>query len=568
MTPKDPDRRRLIVASATLAALGGNTLASSALPDDRSGQSDNVPPDGAITPEVIAQAEKLAGISFTPEERETMAKTILEQIELFARRVKAGAMPNDLAPALVFRALPAGENIRPATPRGNPQQLTGEAGPLPATDRAIAFSPVTSLARWIRQGELTSERLTRIYLKRIEQLNPKLECVITITRDLALEQARRADRELAEGIDRGPLHGIPYAAKDIIDTADIRTTWGAAPFKDRVATENAWVIDRLEDAGAALLCKTTVGALAYGDIWFGGKTRNPWNLKEGSSGSSAGSASGTAAGLFGFSLGTETYGSIVSPCMRCGATGLRPTFGRVARNGVMSLCWSLDKIGPICRTVNDTALVLAAINGADPADPSSVEEPFTYEPDQGVQGLKVGWNPAWLKDADPSDRRNLDRLREAGCELVEVELPDLPYSSLLVPLFAEAAAAFESLTRSDRDDELVWQDPEAWPNSFRQSWFIPAVEVVQADRVRRQVMDAMSTIMSGVDALATPAFAANLLLITNATGHPSLVLPTNLRDNSPHGFTLIGRLFDEGTLCRLGRTLEDAANLGGTHPNP
>ena len=562
--PRDPERRNLLVASAALAALGGNSLASTALQDE--GGNNGEPAGNPITPDLIAHAEKLAGIEFTPEERETIADTIAEQIQIFAQRVKAGEMPNSLAPAMVFKPMPAGRTLDRATTDGDPGVIFAEPGKIPGNDRDIAYASIADLATWIRRGELTSERLTRIYLKRIRKSNPKLECMITVTAELALRQAKQADRELAEGHDRGPLHGIPYAAKDIIDTAGIRTTWGAAPFKDRVADRDAWVIEKLQDAGAVMLGKSSVGALAYGDIWFGGRTRNPWNLEQGSSGSSAGSASGTSAGLFAFALGTETYGSIVSPAMRCGTTGLRPTFGRVGRSGVMSLCWSLDKIGPLCRSVDDTALVLSVINGADPYDPSSVQEPFNYDPRQGVEGLRVGWNPAWFEGAPAADRKALDHLKQAGCELVEVELPDLPYSSMLIPLFAEAAAAFESLTRSNQDDELTWQSPEAWPNTFRQSWFIPAVELVQADRVRRQVMNAMADIMENVDALATPAFAANLLLITNATGHPTLCQPTTIDKNAPHGFTLIGRLFDEGTLCRLGHALESRFKAHQQHP--
>ena len=575
MPEMDPERRRILLASATLAALGGSGMAPRPAQEDD--QTKDVVPDSImpeqdaadvqITPEVIAHAEMLAGISFTAKERKTIAKTIGQQIAIFATRIKAGELPNDLAPASIFKAMPAGRSLDRATPKGDPLRIVAKVGALPQSDQAIAFSPLTHLATWFRRGELSSTRLTKIYLNRIRKANPKLKCVITVTEELALRKAKKADAERKAGINLGPLHGMPYGAKDIMDTKGIPTTWGAEPFKDRVPLHNAWVLNQVELAGAVLIAKTSVGALAYGDIWFGGTTKNPWNLEQGSSGSSAGSASGTAAGLYAFSLGTETYGSIVSPCMRCGTTGLRPTFGRVARTGVMSLCWSLDKIGPICRNVNDTALVLATINGEDVLDPSSVNEPFNYDASQGARGLRVGWNSAWFKDASESDREVLDHLRDAGCELIEVELPDLPYSTMLIPLFAEAAAAFESLTRSNQDDELTWQDPEAWPNTFRQSWFVPAIELVQAERIRRKVMDAMANIFEHVDALATPSFAANLLLITNATGHPTLVLPTAFQNDQPHGFTLIGRLFDEGTLCRLGNALESRCNVATRHPD-
>jgi Asp-tRNA(Asn)/Glu-tRNA(Gln) amidotransferase A subunit family amidase len=308
-----------------------------------------------------------------------------------------------------------------------------------------------------------------------------------------------------------------------------------------------------------MLGKTAVGALAYGDIWFDETCRNPWNTEQGSSGSSAGSASGTSAGLMAFALGTETLGSIVSPCVRCGVTGLRPTFGRVSKAGVMSLCWSFDKIGPITRRSVDTAYVLDAIQGLDTRDPSSVGVPFASDPDRSIEGLRIGWNPAWFEGSGEADRRILDHLRASGCRLVEIDMPDLPYESLLIPLYAEAAAAFESLTREDLDDRMSWQAPEAWPNTFRRSWFIPAVEEIQSNRIRRQVMNVMAGIMDGVDAIAVPPFAGQLLLVTNATGHPALVLPTSDDRRAPSGgFTFIGRLFDEGTIIRLGRSVEMA----------
>ena len=574
MTNHDPERRRLLISTATLAVLplaAATTTAQGSRPIDQQEESEpnawpGGPDDLSITPAIIAAAARLAGIKFTPEEQATIAGTIGEQMAIFAARVNAGAMPNGLAPATVFRAMPPDRALDPVTSTGNPEMVVADPGSLPNDEAAIAFSTIADLCTWMRRGELTSERLTRIYLDRIERIDPKLECMITVTGDRAIEQARRADSERKQGRDRGPLQGIPYGAKDILDVADIRATWGATPFKDRVGSTTATVIERLDEAGAVMLGKTSVGALAYGDIWFGGRTNNPWNLKQGSSGSSAGSASGTVGGLMAFGLGTETLGSIISPAMVCGATGLRPTFGRVSRAGAMSLCWSLDKIGPICRSVNDTALVLAAINGLDPRDASSGGVPFAHDASQGVKGLRVGWNPAWFDGANPADRAAIEHLRDAGCELVEVELPDLPYESLLIPLYAEAAAAFESLTRSGDDDSMVWQSPQAWPNTFRRSWFIPAIELVQADRVRRQVMDAMAQIMDTVDALATPAFAANLLLITNATGHPTLVQPIVFDEGRPHGFTLIGRLFDEGTICRLGRELEKRCDVAKQHP--
>ena len=514
---------------------------------------------GPITPAMVEAAEHLAGISFTDAERRTIVDTMDEQVGIFSNRVKMGALPNDLAPALVFRALPPGRSLDPITSTGDPELIVDKVGPCPTDEADIAFAAIGELGSWIRRGDLTSERLTEIYLRRIERFDPQLHCMITVTADRARQQAKAADAALAAGDDRGPLHGIPYGAKDIFDVEGVRATWGAAPFRDRVASTTATVIERLDARHAVMLGKTAVGALAYGDIWFDEKCRNPWNPEQGSSGSSAGSASGTAAGLMAFALGTETYGSIVSPCVRCAATGLRPTFGRVSKAGVMSLCWSLDKIGPITRRSVDSAYVLAAIQGMDPRDPSSVGVPFASDPTRSIEGLRIGWNPAWFEAAGDADRAVLDHLRASKCRMVEVDLPQLPYESLLIPLYAEAAAAFESLTREDRDDEMVWQDPNAWPNTFRRSWFIPAVEAVQSDRVRRLAMNAMAEVMDQVDALAVPPFAGGLLLTTNATGHPTLVMPTSKDGRTPAGgFTFIGRLFDEGTLVRLGRAVEQA----------
>ena len=567
--PKGTSRREALIAAASLAALpiAGHAEANSRNEDGEIKASMDGPDDQAITPAIIAGAERMAGIRFTDSEREMIAKTIGEQIDLFADRVKAGAMPNELAPAMVFRALPPDRALDPATSTGNPEMVVGAVGPCPSDPVDIAYASIGELGSWIRRGDLTSEALTRLYLDRIERFDPTLHCMITVTADRAIEQARDADRALAAGDDQGPLHGIPYGAKDIIDVADVRATWGATPFKDRIADTTATVIEKLDARHAVMLGKTAVGALAYGDIWFDAQCRNPWNTEQGSSGSSAGSASGTSAGLMAFALGTETYGSIVSPCARCGATGLRPTFGRVSRYGAMSLCWSLDKIGPITRRVADTALVLAAIDGLDPRDPSSVGVPFACDAARPVTGLRVGWNPKWFENAGDMGRRILRHLEDSGCTLVEVDLPDLPYSTLLVGLYAEAAAAFESLTREDRDDQMVWQSEQAWPNTFRRSWFIPAVEAVQADRVRRQAMNAMASIMDSVDAIAVPPFAGDLLLVTNATGHPTLVLPTTTDGTTPDGaFTLIGRLFDEGTLVRLGRSIESSFGKAPLRP--
>ena len=470
--------------------------------------------------------------------------------------------------------------------------------PLPTDDAAIAFAPVHQLSRWIEHRHLTSERLTTIYLDRITRFDPKLHCIITLTRDHALEQARAADKEIAAGHYRGPLHGIPWGAKDLLDTANIPTTWGAEPYRNRVPTTDAIVTARLNAAGAVLIAKLSLGALALNDVWFGGQTMNPWLLEEGSSGSSAGPGAATAAGLVGFAIGSETGGSIVSPSMRCGVTGLRPTFGRVARTGAMTLCWSLDKLGPMARSVEDTLLVLNAITGPDPTDPSSVPSHLDFNATAPIKNLRVGYFPKWMHEAPATDvdRRALDTVRDLGMIPVEVHIPDWPYDSLQLILFAEGAAAFEDLTASGHDHDLKMQVADAWPNSFRQARFLSAVDLVQADRLRRKVALEMARLFapesaggSGVDLLLVPSLRDEMLTITNFTGHPSLTLragfvtvsqarsdwapdpthplPTfNPPRRVPHGITLIGRLFDEGTIARAALALEQAFNVAADRP--
>ena len=555
--------RRSFLTSAGVAAAAG------ALPGTAGAggsEQSEMPDEAEITTATIAEAEKLAAVAFTAAEREAIRKEIGEQVARYGER-RAQALPNALAPATVFDPRMTDPGVqasqRPIVRSERDQD------PLPSSETDIAFAPVTALSRWIEQHELTSMRLTQIYLDRLRRFGPRLECVVTLTERLAMAQAQRADRENAAGRYRGPLHGIPWGAKDLLDTAGIGTTWGATPYRDRVAESDAAVVRRLDDAGAVLVAKLTLGAIAYGDIWFGGRTNSPWDLKQGSRGSSAGSAAATAAGLVGFSLGTETLGSIVSPCMRCGTTGLRPTFGRVPRTGAMALCWSLDKIGPICRTVEDCALVLAAINGANHGDPSSLDVPFNFDARQSLSRLRLGYDPGWFehKRATDLDRNALAVARGLGLELVEISLPDWPYGALMTILLVEAAAAFEELTLSNRDDELVWQAPEAWPNTFRTTRFAPAIEYVQAQRFRRRVMAMMAERFADIDAIISPSFAGSLLLITNNTGHPSLTIRCGFRANgTPRGITLWGRLFEEGTLCRIGMALESALDVWDKRP--
>ena len=548
--------------------------------------------ENPITLETIAAAERLMGIGYSRAERELMLDNLEGQIAAAQARRKL-VFGNDLPmatrfdPRLTdFPPLPAQEVLRPSE---------SDPGPLPANDDDIAFAPAAHLSQWIRRGVLSSRRLTDIYLARVEQLAAKLECFVTVTADLARTQADAADAKLRAGTWLGPLHGIPYGLKDLFDTRGIRTTWGAEPFQDRVPEHDARIVELLRAAGAVLIGKTTVGALAYGDIWFGGKTRNPWNLNEGSSGSSAGSAAAVAAGLCGFAIGTETLGSITSPSQRCGTTGLRPTFGRVSRAGGMALCWSLDKVGPICRSVEDCALVLAAINGADPADRGSIAASFRFDAAAGTAGMRLGYLPEAFdaKEATEVDRAALEAAKSLGLEVTEVRLPDLPYGSLMAILYAEAAAAFEDLTLTDRDDELTWQTKAAWPNAFRKARFLSAVDHVQADRLRYRVMQALDAVFRDVDALIGPFMTGPMLVASNFTGHPCLHLRAgflhigtrsdpSLADGKldlgheaehvrlfevPQGISLWGRLFDEGRLCNLGMALESALGVASRRPS-
>jgi Asp-tRNA(Asn)/Glu-tRNA(Gln) amidotransferase A subunit family amidase len=408
---------------------------------------------------------------------------------------------------------------------------------------------------------------------------------------LALRQAQQADKEIAAGKYRGWLHGIPWGGKDLLDTAGIPTTYGAEPFRKRVPSEDAVVVKRLHEAGAVLVAKLSLGALALNDIWFGGQTMNPWLLEEASSGSSAGPGAATAAGLVGFAIGSETGGSIISPSMRCGITGLRPTYGRVARTGAMTLCWSLDKLGPMTRSVEDAMLVLHAIGGPDAGDVDSVASRLDFDAGASVAGLRVGYFPKWLNEnpATAVDRAALAMVKKVGMVPVEVSIPDWPYDSLNLILFAEGAAAFEELTLSGGLRELKAQVPDAWPNIFRQARFLSAVDFVQADRLRRKVAEEMARLLSHVDLLLVPSLRDEMLTITNFTGHPALVLRAGFVEVAkarsdwapdpnhplptfspsrrvPHGVTLIGRLFEEGTMVNAGLALERAFGVGGERP--
>ena len=593
-----PKSRRDFLTYTPLAIIGAATAlhAQNQNPEPTPGAPPAFGTAAPVGPEVsaatFAEAEKLVQTNYTPAQLEEAA----------------GNWRNSMAPLYERRTGPRKTPLEPTLPpatRWNPvlhPDMSGptadrfirshaDPGPLPTNDADIAFAPVTKLSRWVEQRKLTSERLTNIYLARLEKFNPKLNCVITLTKEHALEQARAADREIAAGKYRGPLHGIPWGAKDLLDTKGIPTTYGAEPYRNRIPDADATVTKRLNDAGAVLVAKLSLGALALNDIWFGGQTVNPWLPEEGSSGSSAGPGSATSAGLVAFAIGSETGGSIVSPSMRCGITGLRPTYGRVARTGAMTLCWSLDKLGPMTRTVEDAILVLHAISGPDNEDVASLPSHLDFDANARVPGLKVGYFPKWMKEdpATPVDRAALEALKKLGMDPVEVSLPDWNYDCLDVILFAESAAAFEELTLSGQVDQLKMQVPDAWPNTFRQSRFLSAVDFVQSDRMRRKVAIEMARIFSRVDLLLVPSLRDEMLTLTNFTGHPSLTFRAGFVEVSearsdwapdpkhplpkfnpprrvPHGVTLIGRLFEEGKLCEVGLALETAFNVAGERP--
>jgi Asp-tRNA(Asn)/Glu-tRNA(Gln) amidotransferase A subunit family amidase len=591
--------RREFLAATSLTLLGAAAASFS-----KAQVSTDLPPGSpsafgtgpAVGPEVtvstFAEAEKLVQVPMSNPERVMAAASWRKTMAgLYERRTgpRKLALEATLAPASCWDPVLPGQKTLPARDRFIRSNV--DPGPLPTNDEDIAFASVTQLSRWIETRKLSSQRLTNLYLERLQRFNPKLRCVITLTRELALAQAKQADEEIAAGQYRGPLHGIPWGTKDLLDTVGIPTTYGAEPFRNRVPVEDAAVVRRLHNAGAVLVAKLSLGALALNDIWFGGQTMNPWLLEEGASGSSAGPGAATAAGLVGFAIGSETGGSIVSPSMRCGITGLRPTYGRVPRTGAMTLCWSLDKLGPMTRSVEDAMLVLQAISGPDAGDVDSVPSKLDFDAGASVKGLRVGYFPAWMNErpATEVDRAAVDTVKKVGMVPVEVAIPDWPYGSLNLILFAEGAAAFEELGLNGGINQLKVQTPDAWPNIFREARFLSAVDYVQADRLRRKVAKEMARVFSQVDLLLVPSLRDEMLTITNFTGHPSLTLRAGFVEVSrarsdwapdpsmplptfasprrvPHGVTLIGRLFDEGTLASAGLALERSFGVMGERP--
>lgn len=524
-----------------------------------------------VTPELLEEAEKIAGISFTDEERKLMVDDLNDNLAAYGE-IHAVPLPNSVPPAIHFNPILPGMSFSvKMKPVQYSQQRTEDA---PSNLEEVAFWPVTRLAQLVRTGQVKSVVLTALYLSRLRKHDSKLLCVTTFTEERAMEQAKQADGEIAAGRYRGPLHGIPWGAKDLLAVKGYPTTWGTAPYKDQRFDHDAAVVQRLDAAGAVLIAKLTMGELAWGDVWYGGKTRNPWNLEQGASGSSAGPGSATAAGLVGFSIGTETWGSIVSPSTRCGVTGLRPTYGRVSRYGAMALSWSMDKIGPMCRSVEDCAIVFNAIHGLDPKDNTLVDLPFNWDATQSLAGLRVGY----YKSAFDSQRENkaeksnndgsLETLRQLGVTLIPVELQTIyPVDALSFILNTEASAAFDELTRSNRDDLMARQEGNAWPNAFRQARFIPAVEYLQANRIRTLIMQEMATLFETVDVYLTPSSGNASLLTTNLTGHPTVVLPNGFDENgSPTSVSFVGNLFAEAETLLVARAYQEATDFHLKHP--
>lgn len=521
-----------------------------------------------ITDNNIQSAQKLFELDFSRSERDSLAPNLHEQLEAY-EELRGVSLPNSVVPAMQFQVLPRG--FTPAT-RQNPIDWNfPEEVAVPDNREKLAFYSVAELSVLIREQKITSVELTQIYLDRIKKHGDSLRCVVSLTEDWALERAALADEELSHGIYRGPLHGIPYGVKDLLATPVFKTTWGAMPYKDQVIDETATVVRKLDEAGAVMVAKLSMGALAWGDVWFEGTTRNPWNPEQGASGSSAGSASATAAGLVAFSIGTETLGSIVSPSTRCGLTGLRPTYGRVSRHGAMALSWSMDKIGPICRSAEDCALVFDVIRGVDPRDLSLTKAAFNYDPTIQLSELRIGYLAEEFETFGynrAKDSATLAVLEELGAELIPISLPDdLPVSAMTTILSVEAATAFDVLTRTNQDDLLVRQIRNAWPNVFRAARFVPAVEYLMANRARTLLQENMHETMQQVDVLVCPTFGGNQLALTNLTGQPCVVVPNGATPGQDvNSITFLGNLFDEATILTVARAYQEATEWEELHP--
>ena len=549
-------KKTLLIASLCLASMAFGAFITKKLENEN------------ITIDIVKKAEKIIGLEFTQAEADSMLVELNDTRKSF-EEIRKVELKNEVAPALVFNPLPTGFEFEKGASFFKASSISAIS--LPKDKNDLAFYSVRQLAALIQSKKITSLELTKFFLERLKKHDTQLACVVTLTEDLALQQAAKADAEISAGKYKGLLHGIPYGAKDLLAKKGYKTTWGSVPYKDQVLDYDAVVIQRLEKAGAVLCAKLTLGELAWGDVWFGGTTKNPWNLKRGSSGSSAGSASSVAAGLLPFAIGSETLGSIVSPSSECGDTGLRPTFGRVPRTGAMALSWSMDKLGPICRTVEDCAIVFNAILGKDGQDPSVIDAPFQFDGNKkDLKGIKIAYLKKDFEGKYPNktqDSLTLVTMKKLGAELISLELPNLPSNDISFLLSVESAAAFDELTRSGKDDLMVRQIKNAWPNAFRAARFIPAVEYLQANRHRTLLIQEFNNRLKGIDVYLSPAFASRNLTMTNLTGHPCVVLPNGFRaEGRPTSITFMGKLFGEGKLLQVAKIYQDATDFHLKHP--
>ncbi len=519
----------------------------------------------------IGKSSKIIGLEFSRREILQMTEDLKDNLKAYLQ-MRQFDLDNSVFPAVQFNPL------MPDVSRAVIKEPDWKAFTLkeipglkaPANLEDLAFEPVTVLARFIKSRQVSSTALTKMYIARLKRYDPLLKCVVTLTEERALAQAARADEEIASGLYRGPLHGIPYGVKDLLAVKGYKTTWGTPPFKDQVIDLDATVVERLEKAGAVLVAKLTLGELAWGDVWTLGKTRNPWNPSRGSSGSSAGPASATSAGLVGFSIGTETWGSIISPSTECGVTGFRPTYGRVSRYGAMALSWSMDKIGPICRSAEDCTLVFNAIYGPDGKDFTLIDQPFDWNPSRDIKSLRIGFVKDLFEKKYPTrsnDLAVLEKLRGMGARLVPIQCPKFPVENLAFILNAEAAAAFDQLSRSGKDDLMVRQERYAWPNVFRHSRFIPAVEYIRANRFRTLLIHEMALLFKNIDVYIVPSFGGENLLLTNLTGHPAVVIPNGFdKDKIPTSITIVGDLFHDADALSAAKIVQDSTDFHKKHP--
>ena len=520
-----------------------------------------------IKKEIIPDAEKIIGLEFTDAERDSMVDALNDQLNNY-ENIRKIHLDNSIPPAILFNPIPVGFKF---DQKQKPLKFSDYSYvKMPKNIEDITFYSIGELAQLIRTKKITSTQLTKFYLERLKKYGPKLHSVITLTEERALRQAEKADREISKGKYRGMLHGIPFGVKDLLNSKDYKTTWGAAPYKDQLNNEDATVIKKLEDAGAVLCAKLSMGELAMDDVWFGGMTRNPWDTTKGSSGSSAGSASSVSAGLLPFAIGTETWGSIVSPSTVCGVTGMRPTYGRVSRTGAMALSWSMDKIGPICCNAEDLAIVFNSIYGKDGIDQTLYDAPFNYQPKLDLKKLKIGFLKNDFAKKYPfhqNDSLVLKKLEELGAQLIPIDLPDIATNDIAIILTAEAGAAFDELTRTNKDDMLARQFKGAWPNIFRASRFIPAVEYINANRIRYMLIQGMQKLMEKVDLYIAPSWEGNNLLLTNLTGNPCVVVPTGFTSKGIlTSITFMGRLFDEGKIIAFAKMFQNATDYHKKHP--